>query len=86
MLGAWSQSFVTLADNAAAPSGTIDLADPGDNVAITQLGNQIASMQSALTDKQAQLVQQFAQLEAALSSNQSQASWLTGQLASLPGA
>lgn len=86
VLGAWSQSFVTLADNASAPSGTITSRISGDNVAITQLGNQIASMQSALTDKQAQLVQQFAQLEAALSSNQSQASWLTGQLAQLPGA
>jgi flagellar capping protein FliD len=43
-------------------------------------------MQSALKDKQAQLVQQFAQLEAALSSNQSQASWLTSQIAQLPGA
>lgn len=85
VLGAWSKGFVTLTDNAADPAGTISSRIAGDNVAITQLGNQISSMQSALADKQASLVQQFAQLESALSSNQSTSSWLTGQIASLPG-
>jgi flagellar hook-associated protein 2 len=85
ILSHWSSSFVNLVDNAADPGGTIATRMSGDSSQITNLGNQIASMQSALTDKQNFLVQQFAQLEAALSSNQSESSWLTSQLASLPG-
>jgi flagellar hook-associated protein 2 len=81
----WSSGFVGLVDNAADPGGTISARVAGDNSQISNLGNQISSMQSALTDKQNFLVQQFAQLEAALSSNQSQSSWLTSQIASLPG-
>jgi flagellar capping protein FliD len=43
-------------------------------------------MQASLTNQKAQLTQQYAALESALSLNQSLASWLTGQLAALPGA
>ncbi|MGZ4174817.1 MAG: flagellar filament capping protein FliD [Solirubrobacteraceae bacterium] len=85
ILSSWSSSFVNLVDNAADPGGTISARMAGDSSQISNLGNQIASMQSALTDKQNFLVQEFAQLEAALSSNQSQSSWLTSQIASLPG-
>jgi flagellar hook-associated protein 2 len=86
ILKSWSSSFVSLTDNAADPSGTIAARITGDSSQISTLGNQISSMQSALTDKQNFLVQEFAQLEAALSSNQSESSWLTSQIASLPGA
>jgi flagellar hook-associated protein 2 len=85
ILGSWSSSFVGLVDNASDPSGTISARIAGDSSQISSLGNQISSMQSALTDKQNFLVKQFAQLEAALSSNQSESSWLTSQIASLPG-
>ena len=85
ILSKWSSGFVGLVDDAADPGGTIDARVNSDNSEISNLGTQIASMQSALTDKQNFLVQQFAQLEAALSSNQSQSSWLTSQIASLPG-
>jgi flagellar hook-associated protein 2 len=85
ILSSWSSSFVNIADNAADPGGTISARIGGDNTQISNLGNQISSMQSALTDKQNFLVQEFAQLEAALSSNQSLSSSLTSQLASLPG-
>jgi flagellar hook-associated protein 2 len=81
----WSSSFVNVADNAADPGGTIASRITGDSSQISNLGNQITSMQSALTDKQNFLVQEYAQLEAALSSNQSESSWLTSQIASLPG-
>ena len=84
ILSSWSSSFVNLVDNSADPGGTIGARMSGDSSRISNLGNQIASMQSALADKQNFLVQEFAQLEAALSSNQSQSSWLTSQLASLP--
>jgi flagellar hook-associated protein 2 len=85
ILASWSSSFVNLADNASDPGGTIASRITGDNSQISNLGNQISSMQSALTDKQNFLVQEFAQLESALSSNQSESSWLTSQIASLPG-
>jgi flagellar hook-associated protein 2 len=85
ILSKWSSGFVSLVDNASDPSGTITARITGDSRQITNLGNQISTMQSALTDKQNFLVQQFAQLEAALSSNQSQSSWLVSQIASLPG-
>jgi flagellar hook-associated protein 2 len=84
ILGSWSSSFVNVVDNASDPGGTIAARIGGDNSQISNLGNQISSMQSALTDKQNFLVQEFAQLEAALSSNQSESSWLTSQIASLP--
>jgi flagellar hook-associated protein 2 len=86
ILSSWSSSFVGLVDNASDPGGTIATRIVGDNSQISNLGSRISSMQSALTDKQNFLVQEFAQLEAALSSNQSQSSWLTTQLAALPGA
>ena len=86
VLGSWSQSFLTLTDDAAAPGGTISSRINSDNQDIANLGNQISAMQSTLNDKQQFLVQQFAQLEAALSSNQSTSSWLTSQIAQLPGA
>ena len=86
VLSKWAASFSIMVNNASDPGGTIDSRIQGDSSEVTQLGNQISSMQSALTDKQNSLVQEFAQLEAALSTNQSTSSWLTSQLAALPGA
>jgi flagellar hook-associated protein 2 len=85
ILASWSSSFVSIADDASDSGGTIAARISGDNTQISNLGNQISSMQSALTDKQNFLVQEYAQLEAALSSNQSLSSSLTSQIASLPG-
>ena len=84
VLSSWGASFSIMVNNAADPGGTIDSRIQGDSAEVTQLGNQISSMQSALTDKQNSLVQEFAQLEASLSSNQSTSSWLTSQIAQLP--
>ncbi|HEY2439865.1 MAG TPA: flagellar filament capping protein FliD [Solirubrobacteraceae bacterium] len=86
VLNSWSINFSNLVNNEAAPGASIDQRIQADNMQVTQLGGQISSMKSALTDKQNMLVQQFAQLESALSTNQSTASWLTSQIASLPGA
>lgn len=84
VMSAWAASFTSTVNNQADPGGTIDSRIQGDSAEVTQLGNQISSMQSALTDKQAGLVQEFAALEAALSTNQSTSSWLTSQIAALP--
>jgi flagellar hook-associated protein 2 len=85
VMASWASSFSIKVNQEADPGGTIDSRIQGDTAQVTQLGNRISSMQSALTDKQNMLVQQFAALEAALSSSQSTSSWLTSQIASLPG-
>ncbi len=85
VLNSWSINFSSLVNSQGAPGGTIDERIQGDDAQVSQLGNQISVMQAALADKQNSLVQEFAQLEAALSTNQSTSSWLTSQLASLPG-
>jgi flagellar hook-associated protein 2 len=84
VMSSWAASFSIMVNQQADPGGSIDSRIQGDSTQVTQLGNQISSMQSALTDKQNMLVQQFAALESALSTNQSTASWLTSQIAALP--
>jgi flagellar hook-associated protein 2 len=83
LLTSWSQSFSSLVNTEAAAGGAIDDRIQADSQNITELNNQISSMQATLTDKQNQLTQQFAQMEAALSENQSEASSLTSQIAQL---
>jgi flagellar hook-associated protein 2 len=84
VLSKWASSFSIMVNNSADPGGTIDARITGDTAEVTQLNNQISSMQSALTDKQNTLVQEYATLESALSTNQSTSSWLTSQIAALP--
>jgi flagellar hook-associated protein 2 len=86
MMVGFAATFSTMVGSQSDPGGSIDARIQGDDQQNSSLSNRISAMQSTLADKQAQLVQQFAQLEAALSSNQSQASWLTSQIAALPGA
>ena len=85
LLKSWSQSFSNVINPVAQSGGTIDTRIQGDNRQINNLGNQLSTMQAALTDKQKALQQQFAALEAALSQNQSMSTWLTSQISSLPG-
>jgi flagellar hook-associated protein 2 len=84
MLEGWANSFSTIVKAASDPGGTIDLRLSGDSQQMSEMDNRIADMQSALADKQTALTNEFAQLEGALSSNQSEASWLTSQIAALP--
>ena len=84
MLKSWSQSFSNAVNAQAGAGGAIDLRIQSDTTRISQLGNQINSMQSALKDKQLQLQKQFAAMEAALSQGQSTSSWLTSQINALP--
>ncbi|HEY1508670.1 MAG TPA: flagellar filament capping protein FliD [Solirubrobacteraceae bacterium] len=85
VLKSWSQSFSSLVNNEAQVGGTLDTRIQGDTQQISDIGSRITQMQSTLADKQTALQAQFAQLEATLSQNQSQASWLTSQIAALPG-
>jgi flagellar hook-associated protein 2 len=86
VLQSWSGNISTLLDSEAGPGGGLDSRVQGDSNQLSNLANQISTMQSALADKQTQLTQQFATLEAALSTNQSQSTWLTSQIAALPTA
>jgi flagellar hook-associated protein 2 len=85
VLEGWANSFASVVKPASDPAGTIDQRIQGDNSQISLLDQRISDMQSALADKQTQLTNQFAALEAALSQNQSESSWLTSQIAALPG-
>jgi flagellar hook-associated protein 2 len=85
VLEGWANSFASVVKPASDPGGTIDQRIQGDNSQISLLDRRISDMQSALADKQTQLTNQFAALEAALSQNQSESSWLTSQIAALPG-
>jgi flagellar hook-associated protein 2 len=85
VVGAWANSMATTVNNYSGLGGTIAVRLSGDDRQTSTLGRRIATMQSALDDKQRHLTQQFAQLEAALSGNQTTSAWLTSQINSLPG-
>jgi flagellar hook-associated protein 2 len=57
-----------------------------DGKSLTDLTKQINDTNSRLNDEEARLKAQFANMEVALQNAQSQQSWLTGQIASLPTA
>jgi flagellar hook-associated protein 2 len=84
LLAGWSNSFSTLVGTEADAGGTLAQRINGDTTQVSQLGQQISTMQAALTDQENQLVQQFAAMEKALSSNSSESSWLTQQIKALP--
>jgi flagellar hook-associated protein 2 len=85
VVGTWANSMATTVNNYSGLGGTIAVRLTGDDRQVSSLSRRIATMQSALDDKQRHLTQQFAQLEAALSGNQSTSAWLTSQINSLPG-
>jgi len=85
VVGTWANSMATTVNNHSGLGGTIEGRLSGDNRQLSSLTRRIATMQSALDDKQKQLTKQFAALEAALSGSQSTSNWLTNQIDALPG-
>ena len=79
----WAQSFQTIVDGAAAPSGALSARIDGESSEISDLTASIADWDDRLALRQTSLQNQFAAMEAALSQSQSQSQWLSGQLASL---
>jgi flagellar hook-associated protein 2 len=79
----WAQSFQTIVDGAAAPSGALSARIDGESSEISDLTTSIADWDDRLALRQKSLQSQFAAMEAALSQSQSQGQWLSGQLASL---
>jgi flagellar hook-associated protein 2 len=85
VIGTWANSLASVVNAHSGLGGTIDNRLSGDSRHIAAMSRRIATMQSALDDKQNQLTRQFALLEAALQGNQSTSSWLNSQIAALPG-
>ncbi|MGZ4473916.1 MAG: hypothetical protein ACXVXM_18295, partial [Nocardioidaceae bacterium] len=56
----------------------------GRNASIKTMNDSIADWDTRLADKQTALQRQYAALEVALGKMQDQASWLNGQISSLP--
>lgn len=67
-----------------ATQGTVTAEIKGYNDGITSMNKSIADWDVRLVNKQDALQKQFSALEVALGKMQSQASWLSGQIASLP--
>jgi flagellar hook-associated protein 2 len=85
VIGTWANAIASAVNAQSGLGGTIEVRVFGDSRQVASLSRRIATMQSALDDKQNQLTRQFAMLEAALQGNQSTSSWLTSQIAALPG-
>ena len=85
VIGSWANIMASAVNAHSGLGGTIEVRISGDSRQVASLSRRIATMQSALDDKQNQLTRQFAMLEAALQGNQSTSSWLTSQIAALPG-
>ena len=85
VVGTWANNMATIVNAHSGHGAAIETRVSGDSRQVASLTRRISTMQSALDDKQNQLTRQFAMLEAALQGNQSTSSWLTSQIAALPG-
>ena len=66
--------------------GSISLRIKGEQSTVKDLNDQITDWDTRLSDRRATLEKTYANLEVQLQQLQSQSSWLTGQLSSLPSA
>lgn len=67
-------------------SGSISLKIQGEQATVKSLNDQITDWDTRLSDRRSSLEKTYANLEVQLQQLQSQSSWLTGQLSSLPSA
>lgn len=77
--------LTTYMDSIAGAGGAMDGRVDAANREITQIRDQISTMQTRLDAKRKQLQARFTAMETALSKMQSQGSWLSSQIGSLPG-
>lgn len=88
--GALSTIAQRVADTAKAASdtytGSVSLRIQGEQSTVKDLNDQITDWDTRLADRRATLEKTYANLEVQLQQLQSQSSWLTGQLSSLPTA
>ncbi|MDR6611473.1 flagellar filament capping protein FliD [Leifsonia sp. 1010] len=67
-------------------SGSLSLKIQGEQATVKSLNDQITDWDTRLSDRRSSLEKTYANLEVQLQQLQSQSSWLTGQLSSLPSA
>jgi flagellar hook-associated protein 2 len=84
VLQAWSTSFANIVGDEAAPGGSLDARLNGDSSEVSGIGARIDTLNEMLTQRKTVLQAQFAKLESTLAGYQSQSSWLTQQINSLP--
>jgi flagellar hook-associated protein 2 len=79
MLQSWSSTFQNILNADAQPGGTIEARINGDSAQVSELGQQITTMNEMIALRQQALQQQYTTLESVMSQNQAQASWLASQ-------
>jgi flagellar hook-associated protein 2 len=80
MLQSWSQSLQGILNGVAEPvSGTIEARITGDASQVTELTEQIASMNEVLAQREKALQETYAKLESVISQNTAQGNYLTSQ-------
>lgn len=83
MLQAWGQSFQQTVDVSAEPGGTLETRVTGEGSRITELGEQISTMNEMLAVRQKALQEEYIAMEKVVQDNKSQSAWLTGQLTAM---
>src|SRR5271166_1835208 len=79
MIQHWSQNLQSLVNAAAEPGGALESRVHGDAAQITELGNQISTMNEMLLVRERSLQETYAHLEAVISQNSGVADWLSKQ-------
>jgi flagellar hook-associated protein 2 len=83
MLEQWSKSFQSVVNAAAGPGGSLEARINGDSSQISELGNQITSMNELLALREKALQQTYAELESVIAQNTAQGDALARQSESL---
>jgi flagellar hook-associated protein 2 len=83
MLQHWGQGFQKLVDVNAEPGGTLDTRINGESTRLSELGEQVTTMNELLAVRQKSLQAEYLAMEAAVQASQSQSSWLTSQLTAM---
>jgi flagellar hook-associated protein 2 len=83
MLEQWSQKLQGLVNAVSGPGGSLDSRISGDEAQVTELGNQISTMNVMLEHREKALQATYAALEGVISRNTTQSAWLASQEESL---
>lgn len=83
MLQSWAKGFYETVEASAGPGGGLDARVEGDTSQTTEMSRKITTMNEMLAVRQKALEAEFLAMERVVQQNQSQASWLSSQMASM---
>jgi flagellar hook-associated protein 2 len=83
MLQRWGQSFQKLVNASAEPGGGIDTRITGESSRLTELGEQVTTMNELLAVRQKTLQSEYLAMEKAVQESQAQGTWLTSQITAM---